>query len=93
MSKYFIKPDVSGTIKAEPGVGFTTIDIPFVPEYIKAVFHGPATPNGDDLLGEDKVYWDLTKVSETGYELTIAWSVYDTRKIYYRAAQLLVAPV
>ena len=86
MSKYFGKQHLEGDIKAIPGIDMRTVDIPFVPDYIKVDFHGSHTAN-------DEIYWNLTKVDETSYQLDIAWSVYDEKHLYYRVAKLLVDPV
>ena len=86
MSKYFGKHQLGGDIKANPGIDFITIDIPFVPDYIKVDFQGAHT-------NDDEIFWDLTKVDATSYQLDIAWSVYAEKHLYYRVAKLLVDPV
>lgn len=92
----FGKHNLSDTIKAISGIGSTTIDVPFVPDYIKAEFQGPVLSlrPEQDLLGDDEVYWNLVAVTPTSYQLTIAWSIYsETREIYYRVSRLTVDPV
>lgn len=86
MSKYFGKHHLEGDIKAIPGIDMVTVDIPFIPDYIKVDFHGAHTDT-------DEIYWDLTKVDATSYQLSIAWSIYDEKHLYYRVAKLLTDPV
>ena len=93
MSIYFGKHNVSGTIKAISGMDTITVNVPFVPDYVKVEFHGPVLTPRDETQGDDEVFWDLTKVTATSYQLSIGWSVYETREIYYRASKLLVDPV
>ena len=94
MTTYFGKHNIHDAFKAIPGIGTTTIDVPFVPDYIKVKFHGPElTKREDDTVGEDQVYWDLVKITPTHYQLNIGWSVYSTREIYYRISKLTVDPV
>lgn len=93
MSSYFGKHNLSHAFKAVPGMGTLAIDVPFVPDYIKVEFHGPALTPKEETMGDDEVYWDLTKVTPTKYILTIGWSTYTTREIYYRIARLIVDPV
>lgn len=93
MATYFGKHNLSGTIKAVPGLGTQTLDVPFIPDYIKVEFHGAVTTSRDATIADDEVYWDLTTTTPHSYQLAIGWSVYDTREIYYRIARLTVDPV
>jgi len=85
MSKYFGKHHLHGDIKAMPGIDFTSVDIPFVPDYIKVEFHGAST-------NDDMVYWNLIRADE-GYVLELGWSVFEERHLHYRIAKLNVDPV
>lgn len=89
---YFGSHNISNAVKVVPGIGTLTVDVPFVPDYIKVEFHGPAM-SPKELPGTDDVYWNLTTVTPTSYQLTIGWSVYNTREIYYRVSRLIVDPV
>lgn len=90
---YFGKHDVSGTFNVIGSVDFKTIDIPFVPDYINVEFVGGSHTN-PDILGEDNVYWSISPVTPTTYQLTIGWNIFSSeRQIYYRAARLIVDPV
>jgi hypothetical protein len=90
---YFGSHNISNAVKVVPGIGTLTVDVPFVPDYIKVEFHGPALSPKEPLPGTDDVYWNLTTVTPTSYQLTIGWSVYNTREIYYRISRLIVDPV
>ena len=93
MSIYSGKHNLHDAFKVVPGMGAITIDVPFAPDYIKVDFHGPAMTPKEELMGDDEVYWSLTKLTPNRYTLDIGWSVYTTREIYYRAAVLTVDPV
>jgi len=94
MTIYFGHHNIHDTIKAIPGIGSLSVDVPFIPDYIKVDFHGPElTQREDTTVGEDRVYWDLVTMSPTSYQLNIGWSVYSTREIYYRISRLTVDPV
>jgi len=95
MTTYFGSQDIGETLKAVSGMGTVTIDVPFIPDYIKVDFHGgilSPKPDHMDNVGEDNVYWNLLTVPN-GYQLVIGWSVYTERSIYYRVARLTVDPV
>ena len=96
MASYFGKHDITETVRIKPGMDSLTIDIPFVPDYIKVDFHGGIlSPKPDHMasVGEDSVYWNLTTVTPTSYQLAIGWSVYTERDIFYRISRLTVDPV
>jgi hypothetical protein len=94
--KYFGKQTISNTFKAVAGIGTKTVAIPFVPDYIKVDFGSPVTSSRskEDLQGDDEVYWNLTAVTPTTYQIDIGWSTYtETREIYFQVARLTVDPV
>lgn len=97
MSAYFGIHNISDTLTPAAGIGTVAIDVPFVPDYIKVDFQGGIkTPKEDYFLraGEDAIYWDLsTIIPNQQYRLTIMWSTYTEREIYYRIARLTVDPV
>lgn len=96
MASYFGKHDLHDTLKVTSGIGSITIDVPFVPDYIKVDFHGgmlSSKADHMDRVGDDDVYWNLTPATH-GYQLSIGWSVFtEERKIFYRVARLIVDPV
>lgn len=90
---YFGKHNVSETLHVIAGADFTTVDIPFIPDYIKVEFVGGSTAN-PEAVGEDNVYWSIAPLTPTSYQLSIGWEIYsETRHIYYRASRLNVDPV
>lgn len=96
MASYFGNHDITETIKVKPGMDSITIDVPFIPDYIKVDFHGgilSTKPDHMDNVGEDSVYWNLTAVTPNSYQLAIGWSVYTERHIFYRISRLTVDPV
>lgn len=93
---YLGKHNIHDAFKVVSGVGSISIAVPFTPDYIKVDFHGPVTSSKpkEDLQGNDEVYWNLTAVTPTAYNLDIGWSTYTaTREIYYSVARLTVDPV
>jgi len=93
MTTYFGKHNLHDAFKATPGMGTLTVDVPFIPDYIKVDFHGPElTKKEGAITGGDQVYWDLVKITPTHYQLIIGWSVYTTREVYYRISRLTVDP-
>ena len=96
MASYFGTHDLHDTLKVTAGIGSITIDVPFIPDYIKVDFHGGIlSPKPDHMegIGDDDVYWNLVPATN-GYQLSIGWSVYtEERKINYRVARLIVDPV
>ena len=93
MTTYFGKHTLHDAFKVIPGIGAVTIDVPFVPDYIKVEFHGPAMTPKEETIGDDQVFWDLVTVTPTSYQLNIGWEIYSTREVYYRVARLTVDPV
>jgi len=93
MTTYFGKQTLHDAFKVVPGLGFITVDIPFVPDYIKVDFHGPALSPKEELMGDDRIFWDLVTVSANSYQINIGWETYTTRQVYYRIAKLTVDPV
>lgn len=94
--KYFGKNTLNSTFKVVAGIGTKTVDIPFVPDYVKVDFGNPVTSSKpkESLQGNDEVYWSLTAVTPTTYKLDIGWSTYtETRDVYYQVARLTVDPV
>lgn len=96
MTKFYGKQDITETFKATSGIGTLTVNVPFVPDYVKVDFHGAflSSKPKEALIGDDEVYWNLTAVTPTTYRLDIGWSIYsESRLIYYRASRLAVDPV
>lgn len=96
MAIYFGQHNLYTVFDASPGIGSISVSVPFVPDYIKVDFHDVEVSKRDGLLvpiGEDQIYWNLSMMSPTTYQLDIGWSVYTGRKIYYRLSQLTVDPV
>jgi len=94
--KYFGKQTISKAFKVVSGIGAISVDIPFIPDYIKVDFANPVTSSKpkESLVGNDEVYWSLTAVTPTTYKLDIGWSTYtETRDVYYQIARLNVDPV
>jgi hypothetical protein len=82
-----------GVIIAQAGSDSQSIDIPFVPNFVRVKFEGPQLTRKDDVLGEDAVYWNLVNITPTSYRLDITWSVYSQRReIHYQVAILQVDP-
>lgn len=93
MSITFNKSYVKETIIGKVGMGSKSIDIPFVPNYVRVKFEGPQLASRGGLVGEDQVYWDLVKLA-SGYRLDISWSLYSRRReIRAQVAILQVDPV
>ena len=92
---YFGSHDITNTFKVEPGQGSITVDVPFIPDYIRVRFHGgilSPKPDHPETVGEDSVYWDLANVPG-GCQLSIGWSVYTERLVHFRVSRLTVEPV
>ena len=83
----FIEKRISDSLKILPGTGTITIDIPFIPEYIKVKFLDPDRKNVLDTLTYDLIY---TGDPTIPYQITINWSVTSgrTRRFKYTVAKL-----
>ena len=85
--QFFIEKRVSSTAKFNPGSGTFTVDIPFVPDYIKVKFLDPA---GKREL--DNITWDLnfTGIPSMPYQLIVNWEVLSAkpRRLRYIVAKL-----
>jgi hypothetical protein len=83
----FIEKKVSDSVKVKPGDGTLTLDIPFVPEYIKVKFLDTCHKSIQDTLT-----WEIafTGVPELPYQLTITWSITSgrERRFKYTVAKL-----
>lgn len=85
MSKLFIEKRVSDALKIPSGVGSITVDVPFVPEYIKVKFLDVGHTQIMDKLSYDIAYvGDIDCV----YQLTISWEVASARRFKYTVAKL-----
>jgi hypothetical protein len=94
MSITFNKSYIKEAIIAKSGNGIKSIEIPFVPNYVRVKFEGPQTATRCGLLGNDKVFWDLVKLPTGNYRLDISWSLYSVRReIRAQVAILQVDPV
>lgn len=79
-------------ITAKIGTGSKSIEIPFVPNYVRVKFEGPQLAPKGDIWGEDQVLWDLVKTT-SGYRLDVAWVLYSRRrKINVQVAILQIDP-
>lgn len=85
MSKLFIEKRVSDALKVPPGVGSVTVDIPFVPEFIRVKFL-----DADHTQAMDTLSYDIAYIGdpECVYQVTIAWEVTSTRRFRYTVAKL-----
>lgn len=83
----FIEKRITDSVKVVPGAGTLTIDIPFVPEYIKVRYLDTCRKSVQDALT-----WDIafTGDPELPYSLTITWSVTSgrERRFKYTVAKL-----
>jgi len=83
----FIEKKLSDSVKVKPGDGIITLDIPFVPEYIKVKFLDTCHKSIQDTL-----VWDIafTGDPELPYQLTITWSITSgrERRFKYTVAKL-----
>lgn len=87
VKKLFIEKRLSKSLTVLPGNDSLTIDIPFVPEYIKLTFLD--TDNKSVL---DTLSYSLTFTGDpiTPYQITITWSVSGNRprRFKYTVAKL-----
>jgi len=82
-----------GVLIARAGTGMESIDVPFVPDFVRVRLEGPQLTKKGDIAGQDEVYWNLVKIA-TGYRLDIGWSVYTSRReIHYQVAALQIDPM
>ena len=83
----FIEKRVSDTVKVLPGSGSLTIDIPFIPEYIKVKFLDQNYKSPLDTITYDLIYTGNPIVP---YQITVDWSVTSgrSRRFRYTVAKL-----
>jgi len=83
----FIEKRVSASLKVMPGAGTVTVDIPFVPEYIKVKYLDTCTKPTPDTVSYELLF---TGNPDSPYQFTIHWSVTSgkTRRLRYTVAKL-----
>lgn len=85
--KLFMEKKVSDSLKVKPGNGTLTVDIPFVPDYIKLKYLDSCSKATLDTLTYDIVF---TGAPELPYQITITWAVTSgkSRRFKYTIAKL-----
>jgi len=83
----FIEKKVSDSVKVNPGNGTLTVDIPFIPDYIKLKYLDSCSKATLDTLTYDLLF---TGVPESPYQIVITWSVTSgkSRRFKYTVAKL-----
>jgi len=81
----FIEKRVSDTVKVLPGGGSLTVDIPFIPEYIKVKFLDQNHKGALDTITYDLIYTGNPIIP---YQLTVDWTSASTRRFRYTIAKL-----
>ena len=83
----FIEKKVSDSVKVNPGTGTLTVDIPFIPDYIKVKYLDSCSKATLDTLTYDLLY---TGAPELPYQITLTWSVTSgkSRRFKYTVAKL-----
>jgi hypothetical protein len=73
------------------GTGNFTVDLPFLPDYLKAKFATQGT-QGNQHDGKasptDSIYWELIAVKPTEFTFTVHYTCVHTRDIQWVAAKL-----
>ena len=83
----YIEKRVSESMTIAPGGGSLTIDVPFVPDYIKVRYLDTCRKNNLDTLSYDLVY---TGDPVVPYQLTVTWVITSgrSRRFKYTVAKL-----
>jgi len=83
----FIEKRVSESFKVLPGTGSVTVDIPFVPEYIKVKYLDQHSKPVLDTITYDLVFTGDPLVP---YQFTMSWSITSgkSRRLRYTVAKL-----
>lgn len=85
--KVFKHKRVSARVKVLPGTGTFTVDVPFVPDYIRVDYS-----DIQHHAGADTIEWNLGLVTSGQYTLTVAYACGEERMIHYVVAKLPVDP-
>jgi len=90
MAKYFYEKRISEIAKVI-SIGNIVVDIPFVPNYIKAKFIDVESKRTrQNILPEqDTITWNLIWVAPNQYQLTITYNTHNSpRKLKFTIAKL-----
>lgn len=85
--KLFIEKKVSKAVRVKPSTDSLTIDIPFIPDYIKVKYLDTCTKPVLDTISYDLTY---TGDPVIPYTLTVSWSITSgkSRRFRYTVAKL-----
>jgi len=73
------------------GTGKFTVDLPFLPDYLKAKFATQGTQgvqHDGKAAANDIIYWELASVTPTTFTFTVYYTCTHTRVIQWVAAKL-----
>jgi len=73
----FIEKRISDAVSVIPGVGILTVDVPFVPDYIKVRYLDTCRKSTLDELTYDLLF---TGDPSSPYQLVMSWSVASGRR-------------
>jgi len=92
MAKIFKnKERLTGFQHAALGVGTFTVDLPFLPDYLKAKFATQGSVGNEHdgkASNTDMLYWELAAISPTSYTFTVHYNCTHVRDIQWVAAKL-----
>lgn len=85
--KIYIEKRVSKAIKVKPSTDNLTVDVPFVPDYIKVKYLDTCTKPILDTIAYDLIY---TGDSLVPYQLKVSWAITSgkSRRFRYTVAKL-----
>jgi len=90
MAKYFFEKRISEVAKVI-SIGNIVVDIPFVPNYIKAKFVDVESKKtrANAIPESDTITWNLIWVAPNQYQLTIMYNTHNSpRKLKFTIAKL-----